>query len=155
MKGKIWSKILIGILILFVVIQFYPYGRDHDNPPVTNVIAWDSPQTKTTFYNACADCHSNETKWPWYSHVAPASWLVQSDVEEGRRHFNISVADGMKEAHEAHEEVEHDEMPLGIYTPLHPEAKMDAEQKEKFIAGLKATFNKGQDHEMKKEEGNE
>ncbi|MCZ7602668.1 MAG: heme-binding domain-containing protein [Melioribacteraceae bacterium] len=142
MKSKLWFKILIVLLALIVLIQFYPYGRDHDNPPVTYIVEWDSPQTKETFYNACADCHSNETKWPWYSNIAPASWLIQSDVEKGRRHFNVSIAEGMKNAVEAYEEVERDKMPLPIYLPLHPEAKLDNDQKQKFIAGLKATFNR-------------
>ena len=63
------------------LIQFVPYGRDHDNPEVTNTVAWDSPRTAELFDPACADCHSNETDWPWYSNVAPVSWLVQSDGE--------------------------------------------------------------------------
>lgn len=139
---KIWGKLLIVLLVLFVLIQFIQYGRDHDNPPVTNQVNWDNDFTKETFYNACADCHSNETKWPWYSNIAPVSWLVQSDVDEGREHFNISTVDGMEEANEAYEMVEKGEMPLGIYLPLHPEANLDEEQKAKFIEGLKATFNK-------------
>ncbi len=142
MKKNIWFKILIGLFALFILIQFIPYGRDHENPPVTNQVNWNSPQTKETFYKACADCHSNETKWPWYSNVAPVSWLVQKDVEEGRRHFNISTQAGMKEAKEAYEEVEKGEMPLPIYLPMHPEADLNDAQKKEFAAGLKATFNK-------------
>jgi len=142
MKNKLWNKLFLGMAVVFVAIQFYPYGRNHDNPPVTYQVQWDSDFTKETFYNACADCHSNETKWTWYSHIAPVSWLIQNDVEKGRRHFNISIAEGMKEADEAYEKVEKGEMPLPIYLPLHPEAKLDNEQKQKFIAGLKATFKK-------------
>lgn len=142
MKNKMWVKILVAIFILFVAIQFYPYGRDHENPPITNVVNWDSPETKDMFYKACADCHSNETNWPWYSHVAPTSWLVQSDVEEGRSHFNISDAEKMKHADEAGEMVEKDAMPLPIYVPLHPEAKFTESQKAKFVSGLNATFSK-------------
>jgi len=145
MKNNLWNKLFLGVVVIFVAIQFYPYGRNHDNPPVTFQVQWDGDFTKETFYNACADCHSNETKWPWYSHIAPASWLIQSDVGKGRRHFNISIAEGMKDADEAYEEVERDKMPLPIYLPLHPEAKLDTEQKQKFIEGLKATFN-GQDN---------
>lgn len=148
---SIWSKILLGILVLFILIQFYPYGRDHENPPVTNQIVWDSPQTKETFYNACTDCHSNETKWPWYSNVAPVSWLVQSDVEEGREHFNISDPNKLRHADDAAEMVEKGAMPLGIYVPLHPEAKLSEEQTAKFINGLKATFNKKESPLMKEE----
>lgn len=141
---KIWSKILIVLIVLFVLIQFYPYGRDHNNPEVTYKIKWDSDFTKETFFNACADCHSNETKWPWYSSVAPVSWLIQSDVDNGRKHFNISIPEGLREANEAYEEVEKGKMPLAVYLPMHPEAKLNEEQKTKFIEGLKATFNRNE-----------
>ncbi|WP_297442502.1 heme-binding domain-containing protein, partial [Sulfurimonas sp.] len=58
------KKIILFLIGLFVLIQFVPYGRDHTNPKVMNEPQWDSVQTKTIFTNACADCHSNETKWP-------------------------------------------------------------------------------------------
>ena len=67
----------MGVLL---IIQFVPYGRDHTNPPVIAEPAWDSPQTRALFFRACADCHSNETKWPWYSTIAPASWLITRDT---------------------------------------------------------------------------
>ncbi len=141
MKGKLGIKILITLIAIFVAIQFYPYGREHNNPPITNTVEWDSPETKTTFYTACADCHSNETVWPWYSNIAPASWLVQGDVDEGREHFNISTPEGMDEANEAYELVEKGAMPLDVYLILHGDADLNKEQKAKFIEGLKATFN--------------
>jgi len=140
MKNK-WSKILIGVFVLFIAIQFYPYGRGHENPPVTHHVKWDNPQTEEMFYNACADCHSNETVWPWYSNIAPASWLLQSDVEGGRSHFNISDPSKMRHAEEAHEMVENGTMPLGVYVILHSEADLDDQQKAEFVNGLKATFN--------------
>jgi hypothetical protein len=76
---------LIGAVILLVGIQVIPYGRSHTNPPVTGEPAWDSPKTRELAVRACYDCHSNQTVWPWYSHIAPISWLVQQDVDEGRR----------------------------------------------------------------------
>ena len=85
--------IAIGFFALLgigLVIQLIPYGRDHENPDVIREPAWDKPQTRELFERACKDCHSNQTEWPWYSSVAPISWLVQSDVEEGRSHFNVS-----------------------------------------------------------------
>ena len=79
----------MGVLL---IIQFVPYGRDHTNPPVIAEPAWDSPQTRALFFRACADCHSNETTWPWYSTIAPASWLITRDVMEGRATFNTLIA---------------------------------------------------------------
>ncbi|MCX7782465.1 MAG: heme-binding domain-containing protein, partial [Meiothermus sp.] len=85
----LWS---IGALALVLLaIQLVPYGRDHQNPPVVAEPPWDSPQTRALFVRACADCHSNQTRWPWYSHIAPVSWLVQRDVEEGRSKLNLSL----------------------------------------------------------------
>ena len=69
-----WGAIVTGAL--FVLIQFVPYGRDHDNPPVTAEPDWGSPATLRLVRAACYDCHSNETEWPWYSNIARMSWLV-------------------------------------------------------------------------------
>ena len=80
--------VLIG-LVLFALIQLVPYGRSHKNPPVVQEPNWDA-QTRAIAKKACFDCHSNEVVWPWYSNIAPVSWLVQRDVDEGRRHLNFS-----------------------------------------------------------------
>ena len=85
--------VLIGVAVLaaaFLLIQLVPYGHAHDNPPVAAEPNWDSPQTRELAQRACFDCHSNETTWPWYSNVAPVSWLVQHDVDEGREYLNFS-----------------------------------------------------------------
>jgi hypothetical protein len=79
--------VLIGALLL---IQLVPYGRDHDNPPVQSEPPWDSPDTRALARQACFDCHSNETEWPAYANIAPVSWLVQRDVDEGRAVLNFS-----------------------------------------------------------------
>ena len=74
----------LAVLAVLVAIQFVPYGRAHDNPPPVQEPRWDSARTRALAEVACFTCHSNETRWPWYSHIAPASWLVQRDVEQGR-----------------------------------------------------------------------
>ena len=68
---------------------------------------------------ACMDCHSNETEWPWYSNVAPVSWLVQNDVDEGRRRLNLST--GGADFDEMIETIEEGSMPPWQYKPAHPE----------------------------------
>ena len=83
----------IELVLLAVLIQLIPYGHDHSNPPVMEEPTWDSPQTRAIVKRACFDCHSNETVWPWYSNIAPASWLVYRDVSEGREHLNFSEWD--------------------------------------------------------------
>jgi mono/diheme cytochrome c family protein len=72
-----WKRLLgwtaIGLVVLLVLIQAVPYGRDHTNPPVLAAPSWDSARTEQLFAEACGDCHSNLTQWPWYTNVAPAS----------------------------------------------------------------------------------
>jgi hypothetical protein len=146
-------KLLIAVIALFVLIQFVPYGRDHSNPPVTAEPRWNSAETKATFVRACGDCHSHRTTWPWYSHVAPASWLVQRDVKEGRGEFNVSQAGGGKEAHEAAEMVTKGKMPLRQYLLAHPEARLSDDERRAFAIGLDATFGRGSGEEVEGELG--
>ncbi len=80
-------KVALGIGAAFVVIQAVRFERT--NPPVTADLQVE-PELKRLLRRACYDCHSNETAWPWYSHVAPASWLTQYDVSEGRETLNFS-----------------------------------------------------------------
>ena len=124
----------------FLLIQLVPFGRNHTNPPVLQEPAWDSPQTQELFTRACADCHSNTTVWPWYSNVAPVSWLVYNDTMEGRQKFNVSEWNRPQEGDEAAKLVSEGEMPPAIYLPTHPEARLTAAEKEQLIRGLQATF---------------
>ncbi|HHL32783.1 MAG TPA: cytochrome C [Desulfobulbaceae bacterium] len=137
------GKMIIGGAILLVgAAQFVPYGRNHDNPDVRQEVSWDSRQTKEIFYRACGDCHSNMTKWPWYSNIAPASWLITRDVTEGRKNFNVSMW-GVQKVNKgayASYQVQENKMPPPQYLLAHPEAKLSKAEKESFIKGLKATF---------------
>lgn len=130
------------LLLLFLAIQLIPYGHNHTNPPVTASPPWDSTQTQSTFARSCADCHSNETVWLWYSNVAPVSWLIQRDVEEGRAAFNISVPNMGEEAGEAAEVVNEGEMPPRPYLLFHPTATLNPDEQRAFLQGLIATFGR-------------
>jgi len=135
-------KLLASAALLFAAIQIIPYGRSHENPPTTGDVQWDSPRTQELFNRACKDCHSNNTVWPWYSSIAPVSWLTQVDVTVGRKKFNVSEwgRAGKNEGDEAAETVRSGKMPMFIYLPAHPEAKLNATEKEELIKGLVATF---------------
>lgn len=135
-------KILAGAAIALAAIQLVPYGRDHSNPPVSGEPKWDSPRTVELFDRACKNCHSNETVWPWYASVAPASWLAQLDVSLGRSKFNVSEwgRSGENEGDEAAAEVRKGKMPPFFYLPAHPEAKLTAAEQEELAKGLAATF---------------
>jgi hypothetical protein len=143
------ARTALAMIGLVVLIQFVPYGRDHSNQPVVSEPTWNSPATHETFVRACNDCHSNETKWPWYSHVAPASWLLQRHVDHGREKFNVSRwGVGKNEGDEAAKSIREGEMPLRSYLWGHPEARLNATEQTVFVAGLVATFGdkKGREH---------
>ncbi len=132
---------VIGLAVLLIVIQFVPYGRDHTNPTGGKPISWDSKRTQELMAGACMDCHSNETKWPWYSNVAPISWLVQKDVDEGRRELNLST--DAAEVQEMIEAIDEGSMPPLQYKPLHPGARLSDSEKKELTQGLQATFGSG------------
>lgn len=139
----ILAAILLGVL---AAMQLVPAEGLGVNPPVTGEPAWDSARTHELFTRSCADCHSNRTRWPWYSRVAPLSWLVASDVREAREHLNVSEWDRpQKDADEAAEEVREGEMPLKSYLVAHPEARLTDAERAELAAGLEATFG-GESH---------
>lgn len=137
-------RILAGVLIgLLLVLQALPVGGARTNPPEVATPAWDSPRTEALFRRACGDCHSNRTSWPWYSWVAPVSWIVASDVEHGREHLNVSEWNRpQKHARKAADEVREGEMPLPLYLVAHSEARLTEAEKAELVAGLEATFGK-------------
>jgi len=137
-EAALFAGVLLG---LFVVVQLLPMGGERSNPPVVAEPPWDSPRTRELFLRACGDCHSNETRWPWYSRVAPVSWLVTSDVAAGRDHLNVSEWHREQEhAEDAAEEFRDRDMPLPIYLPAHPEARLEGAEREELLRGLIATF---------------
>ena len=139
-KGLI-VKGVIAIVVLLVAIQFIPFGKDHSNPPVVAEPPWDTPQTREMYVRACADCHSNETKWPWYSNFAPASWMITLDINKGREVFNTSEWDAENNMGGwIAKQVEMGEMPPAKYLLPHPEARFTDEETAVFVKGLQETF---------------
>jgi len=132
MKQKL-KMALWGLAIIFVIIQFVPVERV--NPAVTGEIQVPDA-VKSIFETSCYDCHSNETEWPFYSYIAPVSWLVERDVTVGRKKLNFSKWDSYSLKRKKHkveeiwEEVTEDNMPMFIYLITHPGASLDKEQKD-------------------------
>ncbi len=121
-----------ALLVLLAIIQFVPVQKS--NPPSGAEI--DAPlEVKQVFRRACYDCHSNETLWPWYSSLAPVSWLVAHDVREGRAKVNFTAWKAMEPEKEADlvgeiwEEVEDGEMPPWFYRWVHPGSRMADSEK--------------------------
>jgi cytochrome c551/c552 len=139
-KGKL--GIVAGALVVgFLAVQVVSYlVVDKSNPPVIQEPNWDSAQTRALAAAACFDCHSNETVWPWYSNIAPGSWLLWNDVREGRETLNFSNWGRAEEADEFAEVIREGEMPPWYYTLMHPNAKLSDGEKNALIAGLNATL---------------
>ncbi len=130
---------LVGGLALMLLVQLVPYGREHPNPPVVEAAPWPDPRAEQVFGTSCAACHSNTTRWPWYSHVAPASWLVTNDVLEGRDEFNASRWDDDDgEADDAVDAVLDGSMPPLRYVLAHPSARLTNEEQRVLIDALRA-----------------
>lgn len=135
----LFLAILVILAIGFIFLQMIPYGNNHTNPVVIQEPAWDSPITRELAQRACFDCHSNETVWPWYSNIAPISWLVQRDVDEGREKLNFSEWNrkgDFEDLDEIGEVIQEGEMPPFTYYPTHPEAKLTDIEKLQLIQGL-------------------
>jgi hypothetical protein len=133
----------VALVVVFGLIQLVPYGRSHTNPPVVTQPIWNTPETLALAKRACFDCHSNETKWPWYASVAPMSWMVQDHVDEGRAVLNFSEWNRpYEEAEECAEVVAEGEMPMPAYLWLHPEARLTAAEKETLMAGFRISIQR-------------
>jgi hypothetical protein len=125
---KRWLRWLVGgLVVVLLALQAVPVDRS--NPPVEQTVDA-PPEVLAVLRRSCFDCHSHETRWPWYSRVAPASWLVAHDVAEARDHLNFSTwnryspRDRADFVEEAWEEVSQGEMPLWYYLPAHPSARL-------------------------------
>jgi hypothetical protein len=143
---RIFGLLLLVGLVLILLIQLVPYGHDHNNPPVVQEPQWSSAEARVIAQRACYDCHSNETTWPWYSNVAPVSWLVQHDVDEGRSELNFSEwGQGEQEVEEAGEKIREGEMPPRNFLITHPEARLTGEEKNALILALSALGGEGEE----------
>lgn len=133
MARIIAKRIGVFLAAMILAIQFVPVERT--NPPVTGEPKWDTAATRALAVRACFDCHSNETRWPWYSYVAPVSWLVARDVRKARGKLNFSEWP-RGDLDEAVEEIEEGNMPLKEYLLLHPEARLSDSERKALIDGL-------------------
>jgi hypothetical protein len=145
---KKWKLILLAALGVFAALQLTNPART--NPPViTDFIAAASPPASVAaaLRAACYDCHSHETKWPWYSRVAPVSWLIVSDTDEGREHLDFSdwpddAAGAAKKLDRINEVLGYREMPPKKYTLLHAEARLSETQRKEIMDWTEAAADK-------------
>jgi hypothetical protein len=136
---KLFFYVLMPLIGIF---QLFPGEKPTvtlDNPNDIHREVLIDPTVSKILRNACYDCHSNETVYPWYAGIAPISWLVIHDTNEGREELNFSewIPYTLKRKNHKLEEiiemVDDDEMPMKIYTVIHEEAKLTEEDKQKII----------------------
>ncbi len=145
-KTALWWS-LGAVVILGVAIQLVPYGHAHTNPPVRQEPAWDRPTTRELAARACYDCHSNQTVWPWYSQIAPVSWLIQNDVDRGRQRLNFSEWNRPQRGARAgsvDRRIQRGSMPPWYYLLMHSQASLSDAEKQTLVRGLDTTV--AQDH---------
>ena len=135
---KLRPWIAVGVVVL-LAIQLVPYGWSHPNPPVTERAPWPSDEARVIAGESCMSCHSNETDWPWYSYIAPVSWMVRRDVEAGRHDLNFSTWDRDDgRADEAVASIVEGDMPPRRYMLANPQARLSAEESEILVDALRA-----------------
>ena len=134
--GKLikWSVALV--VTLLVVAQFIPVDRS--NPPVQSDVQAPA-EVKAILVKACFDCHSHETRWPWYSRVAPLSWWINGHVVEGRKDLNFSrwpTFDFVTQdllLREIDKQIENGKMPPRSYAVGHPEARLKDSERQALL----------------------
>ena len=147
---KRWHLLVGAPVLLLLVIQLVP----NELPPTVPTNPGDLIQSgivdenvATLLKRSCYSCHSNETEYPWYSYVAPSSWLVTKDVREAREEVNFSLwreydmMDQLGKLDDIYLEVDEGRMPMGIYTLMHPSAKLDEAQRQTIIEWAEATMD--------------
>jgi len=145
------KKILIGIVAVLIIMQFFRIDKTvpaHDASTDFITMSQGDAETTKLLKVACYDCHSYDTKYPWYMNVAPLSFFLKGHVKGGRQKLNFAEWASYDEGKRKHkleeciEEMEEAHMPLKSYTWLHPEAKLSDTDKAKLLAWLTAEMNK-------------
>lgn len=138
-----FKKILLVLLVVLIIMQFLRPEKNIAQGPSTNDISthFKIPVDVQTILNkSCNDCHSNNTKYPWYSQLQPVAWWLNDHINEGKQHLNFSefaTYSLRKQYHkleEVAEQVEKGEMPLSSYTIMHTNAKLSKGEKDKLIS---------------------
>ena len=147
-----WIKrLLVLIVVLLVVIQFVPVKAPSNNINTSNDLVSVEKldgDVSVILKSSCYDCHSSQTHYPWYSHMAPVSWLVANDVKEGRAKLNFSdwklnnKRRKIRQLEDIKEQVQQGEMPMGIYTVIHKKAKLTESQKQLLVKWTDDMSNK-------------
>lgn len=141
-KKSTIKKILFSLVAVFALMQLYHPAKNISSGVSANAIEhnYNVPQNVGTLLRtSCYDCHSNDTKYPWYNNIEPVALWLNSHINDGKRHLNFDefnaypVEKKIKKLQEIAKTVEKDEMPLSSYTLIHGNARLSAEDKKVLI----------------------
>ncbi len=149
--------VFFAVILLFVIQLYRPQRTNPTTDPKQDIhlIVSVDPQIVSIMKRSCNDCHSNQTVWPWYSHIAPVSWLLVSDVNRGRAAANFSewsrysAQEQKKHLEEVCSEISTGEMPALQYVLMHPKARLSAEEKAAVCQWSKGATAGASDTEVK------
>ena len=136
------KKVLVILLVGFILLQFFPIDKNNPvgTPKMDFLMIKNTPEsTANLIRTGCYDCHSNESKYPWYSNVQPFGWFLKDHIDEARKELNFSTfatyepKRQARKLSEAAEQIEKGEMPLDSYVMIHSEAKFSAAQNEQLV----------------------
>ncbi len=146
-----WKKIFIGLAVVLVAIQFVRPAKNADWHRSDDDIFESHPasdEIRDLIHESCYDCHSNQTRYPWYAEIQPVSWWLASHVSDGKAELNFSefarysTQRAARKLDKCDEELDDDAMPLPSYRWMHPKARLTAEQKRALEAWFDATHDK-------------
>lgn len=144
------KQILFAFLILFVAIQFIRPARNHgEQAGQSNIVAtFSAPDTVLSlFRNACFDCHSNDTDYPWYSTIQPVGWLIEKDIRDGKAKLNFSELGSlsprrqMSKWQNVENRIKDGTMPLPMYQLMHPRARLTEAERQLLIDWVRKTID--------------
>ncbi len=145
---KFFKQFFLSLLVILVLIQFFKPEKNINTTPSDKYISTviNVPENvNAIFIKSCADCHSNNTQYPWYANTQPAAWWLNDHIKEGKAELNIdsfanySLRRQYRKLEEIMDEVEEDEMPLSSYTLIHRNTKLSEADKAIIINWAKDT----------------
>jgi uncharacterized membrane protein len=156
-KKTMIKKLIFLLVIVFIAIQFYPRTNNNisKNKSVHTLALSEttSDSVLQILKSSCYDCHSNNTKYPWYAGVQPLAWWINDHVVDGKKHFNLddfanyNLRKQYHKMEEVMEQVNEGEMPLSSYRLIHGEAKLTQEERavlaswaQSVLDSMKATY---------------
>lgn len=141
-RRRVVKKILITLILVFIIMQFFQPDKNNNGGNLSNDITTEVPMPDTVqrlFVLACYNCHSNNTRYPWYSNIQPVGWWLKDHIDEGKSELNFNefaayeTRKQLKMLKKIKRSIQENWMPLGSYTWMHAEARLNATQKKIII----------------------